>query len=152
MMLLPFYAVGRVVLGASSLIRSCLLGMIVYSGVNALLVRQLSFQISKRHRVANLAAFLFAFTTMAFSYSRLLYPQPLVTMFMLLTFYFLLKYTEDPVLPNLFGVALFYGLTVFSFNAFIITAPCFLYYLVNKTGVFRLLLNKTGLRTIGLEL
>jgi hypothetical protein len=152
MMLLPFYAVGRVVLGASSLIRSCLLGMIVYSGVNALLVRQLSFQISKRHRVANLAAFLFAFTTMAFSYSRLLYPQPLVTMFLLLTFHFLLKYSEDPVPRNLFGVALFYGLTVFSFNAFIITAPGFLYYLVNKTGVFRLLWKQTGLRTIGLGL
>jgi hypothetical protein len=151
-MLLPFYAVGQFFLGAGYVIRSCLLGMICYSCLNALFMRQISFQISKSQSVANLAAFLFAFTTMAFSYSRLLYPQPIVTMFLLVTLYFLLKYHEDHVLRHLFCVALFYGLTVFSFNAFIITAPFFFYFLVKKKVFFRLFWKKTELLKTGLGL
>ena len=48
---------------------------------------------------------------------------------MLFAIVFLLEYRTSPKLSLLFCSALFYALTVFSFNAFIITAPFFLYYL-----------------------
>jgi len=79
---------------------------------------------------ANLSALLFAFTTMAFSYSRLLYPQPILGMFTLLTILFLFKYKSGHVPRDLFYASLFYGLAVYSFNAFVITMPFALHFLI----------------------
>jgi hypothetical protein len=133
-LLLPFYTLGQLLFGAGFLVRSVIVGMIFYTCLSALLVRKISFQINQSHTAANLTALLFAFTTMAFSYSRLLYPQPIVTMLMLFTIVFLFRYKKSPNLANLFCFALFYALTVFSFNAFIIAAPFFIYFLF-KNGL-----------------
>ncbi len=127
--LLPFYALGQLFLGGDYLVRSALFGMIFYTTLNALLIRKISLQLNQTKSIANAAALLFAFATMAFSYSRLLYPQPIVTLLMLTTIFFLFDYKKTQTTKNLFGSFLFYGLTVASFNAFIITAPFFLYYL-----------------------
>ena len=147
-MLLPFYAVGQVFLGKDFLIRSVLIGMIVYTCVNALLARRISLQISQNQTTAVLAAFLFALTTMAFSYSRLLYPQPIICMFTFLTISFIFNYTRNRAPYNLFFASLFFGLTVNSFNAFIITMPFILYFLL-KRGVFS---KKEDFTIIGLGL
>ena len=128
-LLLPFYTLGQFIFGAGFLVRSVIVGMIFFTCLNALLVRNISFHMNQSHITANLAALLFALATMAFSYSRLLYPQPIVTMLMLFTIVFLFNYKKSRDLINLFCVSLFYGLTVFSFNAFIITAPFFIYFL-----------------------
>ena len=65
--------------------------------------------------------------TMAFSYSRLLYPQPIVALFMLTAIIFLLYYRVNRESRILFCFAFFYALTVLSFNAFVVTAPFFLF-------------------------
>lgn len=129
-LLLPFYAFGRLLLGAGVLMRSVIVGMILFTCVSALLVRKISLQLNQSQITANLTAVLFAFCTMAFSYSRLLYPQPVVTLLMLVTLVFLFNYKKNLDLKNLFCAALFYAITVFSFNAFIVTAPFFGYFLL----------------------
>jgi len=131
-LLLPFYGLGQLLFGTGFLIRSVIVGMIFYTCLSALLVRTISLQLNQSQATANLTALLFSFTTMAFSYSRLLYPQPVVTMLMLLTLVFLFNYGKRGAQTSLFFAALFYALTVFSFNAFIITAPFFLYFLFKK--------------------
>jgi hypothetical protein len=133
-LLLPFYTLGQLLLGASFLVRSVMVGMIFYTCVNAFLVRKISFQMNQSNATANVTALLFAFATMAFSYSRLLYPQPIVAMLMLFTIVFLFSYKTKRDLANLFCFALFYALTVLSFNVFIITAPFFIYFLF-KNGL-----------------
>ncbi len=133
-LLLPFYNLGQLIFGAGFLVRSLIVGMIFYTCLNALLVRKISFQMNQSHTTANLTALLFALTTMAFSYSRLIYPQPIVTMLMLCTIVFLFSYKKSRDLASLFCLAFFYALTVFSFNAFIITAPFFIYFLF-KSGI-----------------
>lgn len=135
-MLSPFYTVGKLFLGTNFLIRSLIIGMIFYTCVNALLVRKISLQLQQSNTIANLTALLFAFTTMAFSYSRLLYPQPIVALLMLATIIFLLDYRVNPESRTLFCFAFFYALTVLSFNAFVVTAPVFLFYLY-KIGTLR---------------
>lgn len=147
-LLLPFYTIAKLFLGTSLLIRSVIVGMIVYTCLNALLVRKVSLQLNQSHTTANLAALLFAFTTMAFSYSRLLYPQPVVTMLMLFAIVFLLDYNANRKLTILFCFAFFYGLTLLSFNGFVITAPFFLYYIL-RIGVLR---KSKEFYTIGLGL
>ncbi len=132
-MLLPFYAIGSVI-DSNYVIRSLMIGMIIFTCISALLVRKIALQLKQTELTATLAALLFGFTTMAFSYSRLLYPQPIVTLLMLASIVFLLSYKENKKTTTLFLLALFYALTVFSFNVFVITAPFFLYYLY-KTGV-----------------
>ena len=134
-MLLPFYTVGKLFL-ANFLIRSLIIGMIFYTCVNALLVRKVSLQLRQSNTIANMSALLFAFATMAFSYSRLLYPQPIVAMLMLTAIIFLLDYRMNPESRTLFFFVLFYALTVLSFNAFVVTAPVFLFYLY-KIGSLR---------------
>jgi len=79
--------------------------------------------------MATIAAFIFAFATMAFTYAKLLYPQPVSAMLMLAAIVFLLNYKSSRKLMTLFFFGFFYALMVFSFNAAIITAPFFLYYL-----------------------
>jgi len=135
-LLLPFYAFSRIFSATDFLVRSVMIGMIFYTCLSAILARKISLQLNQGPITANLTALLFAFTTMAFSYSRLLYPQPIVTLLMLFTIVFLLSYKDHPNSKNLFLSALFFGLTVFSFNAFIITAPFFLCYLF-KTGIIK---------------
>lgn len=135
-MLLPFYTVGKLFLGTDYLIRSAIIGMIFYTCVNTILVRKISLQLKQSHTIANLTALLFAFATMAFSYSRLLYPQPIVAMLMLMSIIFLLDYKINRKPRTLFNFAFFYALTVLSFNAFAITAPFFLFYLF-KIGALR---------------
>ncbi len=127
-LLLPFYALGKILLGGNYLIRSAIFGMIIYSILNALLVRKISLQLNLSKNVAVVAAVIFSLATLAVSYSRILYPQPVVTLLMLATIYFLFRYKETQSTVNLVGSFLFYGLTVASFNAFIITAPLFLYF------------------------
>jgi hypothetical protein len=145
-LLLPFYTLGQLLFGAGFLVRSVVVGMIFYTCVSAFLVRKISFQMNQSHPTANITALVFAFATMAFSYSRLLYPQPIVTMLMLFTIVFLFSYKTKRDLANLFCFALFYALTVLSFNVFIITAPFFIYFLF-KNGLG---LKSGQLLTIGL--
>ena len=145
-LLLPFYTLGQLLFGAGFLVRSVIVGIIFYTCLSALLVRKISIQINQSHNTANLTALLFALTTMAFSYSRLLYPQPIVTLLMLFTIVFLFSYKKSPNLSNLFFFGLFFALTVFSFNAFIITAPFFIYFLFKN----RLSIQSKQLFTIGL--
>jgi len=128
-LLLSFYTLGQLFLGAGFLVRSVLIGMIFYTCLNALLVRKISFLINPDYITANLTALLFAFATMAFSYSKLLYPQPIVTMLMLFTIYFLFNFKKSHDFLNLFFFSLFLGILIFSFNAFVIIAPIFLYFL-----------------------
>jgi hypothetical protein len=128
MFLLPFYSMGQMFLGGGYLIRSVLVGMIFYTCLVALLVRKISFQINLNHKIADLTALLFAFTTMAFSYSRLLYPQPIVCLLTLATIFFLFRYKKRRKQSSLFFSAMFYGLSVFSFNVLLITAPLFIYF------------------------
>ncbi len=135
-MLSPFYTVGKLLLGTDFLIRSAIIGMIFYTCLNALLVRKISLQLKQSHTIANLTALLFAFTTMAFSYSKLLYPQPIVALLMLTSIIFLLDCKADAKPSTVFCFAFFYALTVLSFNAFAITAPFFLFYLF-KIGALR---------------
>ncbi len=148
MFLLPFYSMGQLFIGEGYLIRSVLVGMIFYTCLAALLVRKISFQINLNHKIADLTALLFAFATMAFSYSRLLYPQPIVCLLMLVTIFFLFRYKKSHNQNNLFCSAIFYGLTVFSFNALLITVPLFIYFLY-KIG---LSINRKGLLNVGLGL
>ena len=147
-MLLPFYVLGKSFLGADYLIRYLLFGMIFYTSVSAILVRKISFQLHQRKLVANVAALVFAFATMAFSYSRLLYPQPIFTMMALATLLFLFRYMKKKDTKNLFFFSLFFGLTVNTFNAFVIAAPFILYFLV-RIGSFN---KKENLLTMGLGL
>ncbi|HSQ48981.1 MAG TPA: hypothetical protein VLL96_04785, partial [Candidatus Deferrimicrobiaceae bacterium] len=127
-LLMPFYTLGGFFFGDDYVVRSLLVGMFLYTILNALLVRKISLQLNQSTKAANFAALLFAIATMAFSYAKLLYPQPIVTMLMLATIYFLFSYKKTHDSKRLFGAFLFYGLTVISFNAFIITAPFFLFY------------------------
>jgi hypothetical protein len=66
---------------------------------------------------------------MAFTYAKLLYPQPVTAMLMLVSIVLLLNFKTGKNQINLGLFAFFYAVTVFSFNVFIITAPFFLYYL-----------------------
>jgi hypothetical protein len=146
--LLPFYSIGQLILGEGYLIRSVLIGMIFYTCLAALVVRKISFQINQNQKIADLTALLFAFTTMAFSYSRLLYPQSIVCLLMLLTIFFLFRYKKSQNQNDLLCSALFYGVTVFSFNAFLITAPFFIYF-IYRIGVS---VNRKALLNLGLGL
>ena len=148
MFLLPFYSMGQLLIGEGYLIRSVLVGMIFYTCLAALLVRKISFQINLNHKIADLNALLFAFATMAFSYSRLLYPQPIICLLTLVTIFFLFRYKKSHNQNDLFCSAIFYGLTVFSFNAFLITVPLFIYFLY-KIG---LSINRKELLNVGLGL
>jgi len=143
-MLVPFYTLGNFFLGAQYLIRSVILGMIFYTSLDAILIRKISLQLKQSKFTANLAAFVFAFATMAFSYSRLLYPQPIFMMMALTTLFFLFNYTKNKNLLNLFLLSLFLGLTINTFHTFIIATPFILYYLL-KTGSF---VNKKNLLTV----
>lgn len=134
-MLVPFYIIGNTFLGTDYLIRSVLLGMIFYSSISVILIRKISIQLNQSKFLANIAALIFAFATMAFSYSRLLYPQPIFTMMGLATLLFLFRYMKTKNLQNLFFFSLFFGLTVNAFNAFVIATPIFLYFLF-KVGSF----------------
>ncbi|GEM_PF-3349671 len=133
MFLLPFYSMGQLLLGLGWLIRSVLVGMIFYTCLAALLVRKISFQMNLNRNIADLTALLFAFATMAFSYSRLLYPQPIVCLLALASIFFLFRYRKSRNQNDLFCSAILYGFTVFSFNALLIAAPLFIYFLY-KTG------------------
>lgn len=136
-LLLPFYALGQLLFGATFLIRSALVGMIFYTCISALLVRKISLQLEQSHKTANLAALLFSFATMAFSYSRLLYPQPIVAMLMLFALVFLFNYARKGDRLSLLFATLFYALTIFAFNAFLITVPLFLYFLFRKRSIIQ---------------
>jgi hypothetical protein len=131
-MLLPFYVAGQIFFGQDFLIRSVLLGMIFYTCLGALFLREISSQLNQSRITADAAAFLFAFATMAFSYSRLLYPQPIVGLFTFLTILFLLNYRRKRSVANLFYASLFYGFSVSAFNASIIAAPFILYFLIKN--------------------
>ncbi len=146
--LLPFYAIGNFLLGSAYLIRSILVGMIFYTTVSALLVRKISTLLGQSNLVANIAALVFAFATMAFSYSRLLYPQPIFTMMTLATLFFLFRYMKNQDTKNLFLLSFFFGFTVNTFHTFVISAPFIIYFLFRK-GLFD---KKKNLRTIGLGL
>ena len=128
-LLVPFYTVGHLIGGDSILIRSVMIGMMTFTVIAALLVRKISLQLNQTEVTATIAAFIFAFGTMAFTYSKLLYPQPVTAMLMLASIVFLLDYKSNRKMLSLGFFAFFYALTVFSFNVFIITAPFFLYYL-----------------------
>jgi hypothetical protein len=128
-LLVPFYAAGNLLFGENFLIRSVMIGMMFFTCISALLVRRISLSLNQSQMIATASAFIFAFATMAFSYSKLLYPQPVVAMLMLFAIVFLQNYKVNRKSLNLFLFVFFYALTVFSFNAFIITAPFFLYYL-----------------------
>jgi len=130
--LLPFYKVGQL-FGDGWLIRSVLVGMIFYTCLAALLVREISFQLTSNRKLAVFAALLFAFCTMAFSYSRLLYPQPIVCLLALATSLFLFRYRKSRNSKDLLCSAAFYSFTVLSFNTFLITLPIFAYFLY-RTG------------------
>jgi len=127
--LLPFYCIGNMIAGQGYLIRSVLVGMTFYTCLAALLVQRISLQLDLNPAIADLSALLFAFTTMAFSYSRLLYPQPIFCLLMLATILFLFRYKKKRTQNDLVCSAFFYGLSVFSFNAVLITVPIFLYFL-----------------------
>ncbi len=135
-MLLPFYAFGKSILGADYLIRSLLIGMIFYTAVNTLLMRKLSLQLSQSKLAANITALVFAFATMAFSYSRLIYPQPIFTMMALVTLLFLFRYMKNHDVKSLFFFSLFFGFTLNTFNAFVIATPFILYFL-SRNGLFK---------------
>jgi hypothetical protein len=147
-MLLPFYALGNSLVGSDYLICSVITGMIFYTSVSALLVRKISLQLGQKNFVANIAALIFAFATMAFSYSHLIYPQPIFTMMSLATLLFLFRYMKKQDTKNLLFFSLFFCLTVNTFNTFIIATPFFLYFLLKK-GLFA---KKENLRTIGVGL
>jgi len=133
--LFPYHLVGEAFSGEEFRIRSLVIGMIFYTCLNALLVRRISSQVGQSRITADLSALLYGLATMAFSYSRLLYPQPIAAMFMLLTVVFLFNYRRSRVPRDLFLVSLFCGLAVSSFNASIIAMPLILYYLM-KGGAF----------------
>lgn len=135
-LLVPFYAAGYLLSGEDFLVRSVMVGMMFFTCISALLIRRISLSLNQSQMIATVSAFIFAFATMAFSYSKLLYPQPIVAMLMLFGIVFLLNYKTNRKSLNLFLFAFFYALTVFSFNAFIITAPFFLYYLF-RIGLFQ---------------
>jgi len=135
-MLLPFYMVGEALLGKSYLIRSALLGMVFYTCLGSLLARRVASKMGQSQIIADLASFLFALTTMAFSYSRLLYPQPIVGLFTFLTIASLFNHKKNRTKSDLSIAFLFYGLTLVSFNASIIATPFILLFLV-KNGSFR---------------
>ncbi len=128
-LLVPFYTAGNLLLGSNYLIRSVMVGMMTFTVVSALLVRKICLSLNQKEAAATAAAFIFAFTTMAFTYAKLLYPQPVTAMLMLAAIVFLLEYKAKRRPLGLLLFAFFYALTVFSFNAFIITVPFFLYYL-----------------------
>lgn len=128
-LLVPFYAAGNLLFSEVFLIRSVMVGMMFFTCVSALLVRRISLSLNQNQMIATVSAFIFAFATMAFSYSKLLYPQPIVAMIMLFAIVFLLNYKANRKSLNLVLFVFFYALTVFSFNAFIITSPFFLYYI-----------------------
>jgi hypothetical protein len=132
--LVPFYTVGNWLLGSNYLIRSVMVGMMVFTVVSALLIRKICLSLNQGEAMATIAAFIFAFATMAFTYAKLLYPQPVSAMLMLTAIVFLLNYKSNRKLMPLFFFGFFYALMVFSFNASIITAPFFLYYLF-KIGI-----------------
>ncbi len=135
--LLPFYTIGNSLFGESYLIRSALVGMFLFTILDALLIRKISKQLNQSSNVANAAALLFALGTMALSYSKLLYPQPIVAMLMLSTMYFLFRFRKTHETNSLVASFLLYGLTVVSFNAFIITAPLFLFYLLKDRKLLK---------------
>ncbi len=128
-LLVPFYTAGNLLLGSNYLIRSVMVGMMVFTVISALLVRKICLSLNQSDVTSTAAAFIFAFATMAFTYSKLLYPQPVTAMLMLAAIAFILDYKANRKSYNLLLFAFFYALTVFSFNAFIITAPFFLYYI-----------------------
>jgi hypothetical protein len=128
-MLVPFYAVGNALFGFGFTIRSVMIGMMLFTAVSAVLVWKISRMLDQSDLMGTIAAFIFAFATMAFSYSKLLYPQPVSAMLMLASIVFLLSYKSSRKLVSLGFFAFFYALTVFSFNAYIITVPFLLYYL-----------------------
>lgn len=135
-MLLPFHVVGEALLGGNFLIRSVLFGMVFYTCLGALLVRRIASKMGQSQITADLASLLFALTTMAFSYSRLLYPQPIVGLFIFLTIASLFNYKKSRAKSDLFFTSFFYGLTVVSFNASVVAIPFILFFLV-KNGFFR---------------
>jgi hypothetical protein len=147
-LLLPFYALGEALVGVGYLIRSVLVGMIFYTGVCALLLRRICLHLGNSPILANFAALIFALATMAFSYSRLIYPQPIFTMFALMTLLFLFRYMKNRNRNDLFFLSLVFGLALNTFNAFVIALPFMLYY-ITKTGFFR---KKENLLNIGLGL
>ena len=128
-LLVPFYTGGNLLLGSQYLIRSVMVGMMFFTVVSALLVRKICLNLNQGKTLATVATFIFAFATMAFTYAKLLYPQPVSAMLMLAAIVFLLNYKSSRKLMPLFFFGFFYALMVFSFNASIITAPFFLYYL-----------------------
>lgn len=144
-MLVPFYALGNAFLSVEYLIRSVILGMIFYTSISAILVWKISLQLKQSKFLANVAALVFAFATMALSYSRLLYPQPIFTMMTLATLLFLFHYMKKKNLRNLLFFSLFFGLTVNTFNVFVIATPFILYFLV-RVGSFT---KRENLLTIG---
>ncbi len=145
-LLVPFYSAGNLLGGDSILIRSVMIGMMVFTVISALLIRKISLILNQTETTAITAAFIFAFATMAFSYAKLLYPQPVTAMLMLAAIFFMLSYKSSRKLRSLFFFAFFYALTVFSFNAFVITLPFFLFYLYRiglpqlKKSIYTLLL------------
>jgi hypothetical protein len=128
-MLVPFYAIGNALFGFGFTIRSVMVGMMLFTAISAVLVWKICRMLGQSELTGTVAAFIFAFATMAFSYSKLLYPQPVSAMLMLASMVFLLSYKSSRKPLSLGFFAFFYALTVFSFNAYIITAPFFLYYL-----------------------
>ena len=98
--------------------------------------------------MASLAALIFALATMAFSYSRLVYPQPIFTLLALLILLVLFNCPRKRDLKDLFFLSLFFGLAVNTFNAFVIAIPFILYYLA-RAGLFT---RKENLLSIGLGL
>lgn len=82
-LLVPFYAAGYLLSGEDFLVRSVMVGMMFFTCISALLIRRISLSLNQSQMIATVSAFIFAFATMAFSYSKLLYPQPIVAMLML---------------------------------------------------------------------
>jgi len=100
------------------------------SALNALLVFIISLRLRFRMSTAFMLSLVYGTATMAPVYARTGFSEPTMIMFMLISVYFLLRYSEDFRISSLFAASCAAALTVLTKSAGSIFIPCFVVYVM----------------------
>ncbi|MDP3791510.1 MAG: glycosyltransferase family 39 protein [Candidatus Omnitrophota bacterium] len=98
------------------------------SAINCLLIFIISTNLFFSRRISIILAFIYGLATMAPAYSRTGFEEPVMILFMLFAFYFILKYKNSAEIKYLLLAGTAIGLSVFTKSTAIIFLPAFTIY------------------------
>lgn len=102
----------------------------VISAVNCLMIFIICLNLSFSTRISLAVALIYGLATMSPVYTRTAFAEPVLTLFLLISFYMILKYKHSAGPGFLFFTALALAVSVFTKSLALIFLPCFVFYAV----------------------